>query len=237
MTKAGQSTSARLRILVRRSRETNDHEVRLFGDDVDLLPRFGQQDSLGLDPDDILLSPCRLIPSEGSFDTVVGRCSCGCVGCGDVVVGIAADQGHILWNARGLEGCFEADQYHTEVARALSDHSWETPERAAGRLVRERIDRERLALHGMTFSWASGRAAANQFVVALNLEPGPFQVLVSFPTGACLEPDALSHRIVQALSAHPDQWASVQWLPQQSGLLVPGIAGPGWHPWADPNQA
>src|SRR6266702_3634225 len=51
----------RLRISVQPSPETNDHEVLLMGDDQDLVARFGDG-SIGLDPDNVLTSPCPLIP-------------------------------------------------------------------------------------------------------------------------------------------------------------------------------
>ena len=50
-----------LRISVRPSPETNDHEVLLRSEEGDLLERFG--DGIGLDPDDILVEPCPLLPS------------------------------------------------------------------------------------------------------------------------------------------------------------------------------
>jgi hypothetical protein len=44
------------RIDIRPSPETNDHEVRLFGDGDDIIARFWN-DMMGLDPDNILVAP------------------------------------------------------------------------------------------------------------------------------------------------------------------------------------
>ena len=42
--------------------------------------------------------------------------------------------------------CFLAAQYDAEVDRALQDHSWETQERKAARLIYQAVDRGALAL-------------------------------------------------------------------------------------------
>jgi hypothetical protein len=64
-----------LRVRVRPSPETNDHEVLLLGDDENLVDRFGAG-SIGLGPDDILVEPCPLIVEEAR-ECLIGRCDCG----------------------------------------------------------------------------------------------------------------------------------------------------------------
>jgi hypothetical protein len=162
-----------LRIEVRASPETNDHEVRLLADGKSLVDRFSSG-LIGLDPDDLLTDPSPLRAESSSRAVIIGRCSCGIVGCGSVEVEIRRD--HFIWMAMdsSQQVCFLAGQYDTEVERALQDHSWETPERTAARLISQAVDRDLLARLGFVFSWASGRCRNGMMTAALVLTPGPF---------------------------------------------------------------
>src|SRR5215472_18585129 len=121
-----------LRIEVRPSQETNDHEVCLLGDGESLVDRFSNG-LIGLDPDDLLIDPCPLRAENVPRRVTVGRCSCGIVGCGSVEVEIRRDHDEVIWT--GLNSSqrvyFLAVQYDAEVERAFRDHTWETPERTA----------------------------------------------------------------------------------------------------------
>jgi hypothetical protein len=219
----------RLRITVRESPSTGDHEVCLFGDDDDLVDIFGDK-SIGLDPGDLLSTPCSLVADTTPREVRIARCDCGVVGCGDVFVSVVADSEIVTWT--GLFGSsairtFDASAYHTEVTRALSDHSWETPDRTTARLVSESVDREALSRFGLQFLWASGRAEARLFTAALLLEPGPYQLLVHVPPQD-LPPERLAASIVNLLRASPETWPHVEWLPQSRGLPAPHLTGPGW---------
>ena len=220
----------RLRILVRPSPETNDHEVRLLGDDQDLIARFGDG-SIGLDPDDILTEPCPLI-AKGSHECLIGRCDCGVIGCGDIRVRIDIDGDVASWSAihsRRAPVYFDLQPYVTEVERALTDHSWETPERTVSRLIAIGVDRERLARSGLKFSWASGRAAPGLMTVSLWHEPGPYQLLVRAPWNESDPPAATADATIRALARAPSAWADVIWFPQAKDLSAPTIAGSGWR--------
>ena len=221
-----------LRVSVRASPETNDHEVCLFGDGQDLVDRFGDK-SIGLDPDDILNTPCPLDASELERECVIGRCDCGVLGCGDVRVRIRIQGELVVWSPSwGPRDpvCFAANQYRAEIERALADHTWETPERTASRLIACRIDREKLAAHGFKFCNASGRSQPGSMTVALWLEPGPYQVLVRSWSGP-VDLHLLADSVVALLARPPALWPDVQWLPQAKGLGAPTVAGPGWRPW------
>jgi hypothetical protein len=138
---------------------------------------------IGLDPDDLLTDPCPPRAENSSRPVIIGRCSCGIVGCGSVEVEIRRDQDHVMWVSMdsSQQVCFLAAQYDAEVDRALQDHSWETPERKAARLISQAVDRGALALRDLVFSWASGRCRDGMMTAALVLAPGPYQVLINVP--------------------------------------------------------
>jgi hypothetical protein len=70
---------------------------------------------------------------------------------------------------------FVAQTYDAEIQRALNDHSWETPDRTAARLVASLVNRDALARNQLSFSWASGRTRPGMLSVALmhEAESGP----------------------------------------------------------------
>jgi hypothetical protein len=219
----------RLKILVRQSHRTNDHEVVLLGDDQDLVARFDAT-AMGLDPDDLLVEPCPLVSRETS-ECLVGRCNCGVLGCGDARVRIAVNNDVVSWSAvyaRQTPVYFDLEPYQKEIARALSDHSWETPDRAVARLVARGVDRELLARSGLNFAWASGRSARGRMTVSLLLEPGPYQLLVHTPWTEGDPPPQTAATVIGMLAQAPSSWAEVVWFPQAQGLPVPEIAGSGW---------
>ena len=219
-----------LRIQVRPSPETNDHEVLLFGDDQNLVERFGDK-SIGLDPDEILVQPCPLLLA-GAHDCLIGRCDCGVIGCGDVRVEVSVGEELVRWAA--ADGprepvLFDLQTYTSEVLRALNDQSWETPERTASRLIREAVDRELLRRLGFKFSWASGRADPHMMTVALWLEPGPYQVLVRVPWCETDSAGVTAAAVVGLLMQPPSCWSDVVWFPQRADLGPPALAGVGWR--------
>jgi hypothetical protein len=201
-----------------------------MGDDQNLVERFGDS-SIGLDPSDILVDPSLLLPPD-SAECPIGRCDCGVIGYGDVRVRIELDQHVIRWSA--IHGprtpvCFAIESYRDEVRRALSDRTWETPERTAARVVSEQVDREALARLGLEFSWASGRVEEGVMTVALWLRPGPYQLLVHSPWFQSAGPAVNAAAVVDTLSRSPSSWGNVVWLPQAEGLTRPSIAGFGWR--------
>src|SRR5262245_34149945 len=88
-----------LRLEVQPSPETNDFEVRLFGDGADLIERYWS-DMMGLDPDDILVEPCPLSGNNASDPVTIVRCSCGVIGCDSVEIMIQRSEDRVAWLTR-----------------------------------------------------------------------------------------------------------------------------------------
>jgi hypothetical protein len=217
-----------LRIEVRPSPGTNDHEVQLLADGKSLIDRFSSG-LIGLDPDDLLTDPCPLRAENSSRPVILGRCSCGIVGCGSVEVEIQRDHDHIIWMSMdsSQQVCFLAAQYDTEIDRALRDYSWETPERTAARLISQAVDSGALARRGFVFSWASGRCRDGMMTAALVLTPGPYQVLINIPwNGEDIE--SIVGQLSLILGRPPEMWPNVECNAQVKGLGPPPITGPGW---------
>ena len=216
-----------LRISVQPSPSSNDHEVMLWVENDNLLSRF-DGDAMGLDPDDILVTPCPLLPSDRPRTVLIGRCDCGVIGCGDAEVTIARDGDVVSWttDVRTIGVRFDAAQYIGEIERALADRSWETPERTAAWLIAASIDRAHLARAGLTFTWASGRARSHVMTVALTASG--YQILVRVPWRD-EPPHVIAEMCSQLLGTDPRTWPDVQWFPQAPGLEVPAMAGDGWR--------
>jgi len=216
------------RIIVRPSPETNDHEVCLLADDANLVDQFADG-LMGLDPDDLLIEPCVLRADSSSRVALIGRCSCGIVGCGSVEVKIQKDGERVIWTAidssRNIQ--FEATQYKAEVERALHDHSWETPRRTAARLISQAVDRKSLARRGFEFTWASGRCKDGMMTVSLVLRPGPYQILVELAWNG-EDIDSICSQFKSILSQPPETWPIVLCIPQERGLASPSFVGPIW---------
>lgn len=217
-----------LRISVRPSPATGDHEVCLRTGSDDLISCSGDG-LIGMDPDDLLIAPSPLLPSASAVETTIGRCDCGIVDCGSVAVTILRAANIVSWTTqrRWVGVSFDAEQYEAEVGRAVRDHSWETPDRTAARLIRTGIVGASLSQHGLRFCWASGRVAASTMTIALEYTPGPTQVLlhVDWPDG---DPRSIADRCLQLLSEAPPTWPNVRWIPQGHDLGKPRIAGSGW---------
>ena len=212
-----------LRITVRPSPETNDHEVCLTAEGESLIGHFSDG-LIGMDPDDLLSDPCPLRAEDSSRRVVIGRCSCGIVGCGSVEIEIRRDHDEVIWMAgdSSRQVRFRAAQYDAEVERALLDHTWETPDRTAARLIALAVDRTALRQKGFELSWVSGRCRDGMMKAALILTPGPYQVLVGVPwNGKDIE--VIVERFKRVLSESPEKWPNVQCNPQAGGLGPPPI--------------
>jgi hypothetical protein len=194
----------RFRIEVRPSRATNDHEVRLFGDDVDLLSRL--LENLGMDPDDILGETSPLRASDVPHRATVARCDCGEVGCGSAEVEIVRRGDLVVWTPDARDPySFSAAAYDAELERAIHDTSWETPDRTAARLCALGVNRRRLAESGLRFSWASGRVRPGSFTVSLQRDPDSHQVLVHLPWRD-ESPQEIADAMNDLLSRPPGEW-------------------------------
>ena len=214
-----------LRIGVRPSPETNDHEVCLLGDGESLVDRFSNG-LIGLDPDDLLIDPCPLRAENVPRRVTVGRCSCGIVGCGSVEVEVRRDHDEVIWTGvnSSQRVYFLAVQYDAEIERALRDHTWETPERTASRLISQTVDRTVLVRRGLEFSWASGRCRDGMMTASLVLTPGPYQVLINVQWDGKNIEGIVAH-FSRILSQPPETWPNVECNPQVRGLGPPSIKG------------
>lgn len=161
----------KFRIEVRASPATKDHEVLFFADDIDLIQLFAHQ-KMGLDPNEVLVEPCSLRALDSAHMATIARCGCGVVGCSSKQVQIHHEGGIVWWTEvyANLTVEFEASQYNLEIERALNDHSWETPERTASRLIAAAIDKGILKSHGFTFLWASVGFREGMMTATLELE-------------------------------------------------------------------
>ncbi|MEV0714288.1 hypothetical protein [Asanoa sp. NPDC050611] len=128
--------------------------------------------------------------------------------------------------ARGVS--FPAADYDAEVARVALDHSWETPERTAGRLVLTALDRDRLAAHGLRPSWVGNHHRdPEQFRVVLTIGDD-YQIFVSAPWRG-RSPEDLSDRVSAELARPPREWQAT-WHAIPSTLHEPpSIAGRRWR--------
>ena len=225
------------RIVVSPAPESNDHQVRYLLSGKDLIAGLWG-DMLGLDPDEVLMQPCPLLPSTARGPVTVARCSCGVTGCGSEEVSLHEANDVVRWMSKGKSLLsVDAGDYRREVIRALADFSWETPDRTASRLFKARFDPTRLEQAGLTLEWASGRVRRGKFTSSLRLrENGLYQVLVSIPWRKLglrrhsAPPDVVANDLVAELSKSPDLWGDVEWSPMEQGLGPPGCAGPRWRP-------
>lgn len=218
-----------LKVLV--SPETNDHQVRFFGDGSDVIQTLRADGMLGLDPDDVLRDPPPLLPGDGATPVPIARCGCGEVGCDSIEVVIRRSGDVVVWEVQQRSLSFPAAQYESELRRATLDKSWETPERTAARLLAERMDKDVLAQRGLTFQWASGRHTEGEFTVSLLLRPGPYQLLVPVHWETGEAPELIAQRAADLLRRDPHAWRAVRYLPQAQGLGRPEVAGAGWVSW------
>lgn len=128
--------------------ESNDHQVRILIDDVDWL---GEE--LGIDPPEFFKQTNFLTDGE----LLIGRCSCGVVGCGDVIVNVTSDEETVNWiTADEQKLAFDKEEYSRTIETARTDFSWEDLNRKVERHVSELF--KNTSIFGMlTFDWASCR--------------------------------------------------------------------------------
>lgn len=216
-----------LALRIRPSPGTNDHEVCILGDGEDLLARYWNE-TMGLDPDDLLIEPSLLRATPEPHSATIARCKCGVIECGSEAVEVRLDGEMVSWTSGDRTFLFPAGQYEAEVRRAERDTSWETPDRSAARLVRDAVDRAALSRHGLRFQWASGRVEPGKFTVSLVLEPGPYQVLVAVPVDQQV-PEEVASASLEELRRDPRSWKDVRYSPQEPDLGPPDLAGDGWR--------
>lgn len=128
---------------------SNDHQVRILVDGEDWLGAS----VLGIDPPEFFTQAAL----TGGGQLLVGRCDCGCVGCGDVTVQVVRCHEEVGWfNTQNPSLKFSATQYDATVDWAKNDTAWETPNRTAERLS-ARVLSGLVLSDGFAFQWASTR--------------------------------------------------------------------------------
>jgi hypothetical protein len=188
---------------------------------------------LGMDPYDLIVPTNRLLATPEPRTVPIARCSCGVYGCGSTDVVIVSDGDRVYWDwllevpmARGVS--FAADQYTAEVERLAGDHSWETAERTAGRLILTRLDREGLLTNGLTVSWvANDHRDPRLFRVALQWGDD-YQVFIDTPWRD-RSAGELADEVCEILGRGPGKWRA-SWHAMKPSLTgPPAIARRSWR--------
>lgn len=165
------------------SPDSNDHEVRLIVDGVDILG----DTRLGLDPLDFM----RFVRSDASGDVLVGRCACGCIGCDDVTAKVKFDDLTVQWHLLGHTYYFECNAYKDTLSEVVADHSWEDVGRRVERLITEHVEADQRWRDGQSnFDWVSTRCSSHQLTYSFTRNGE--QIIFSTGWDGRTEQDALT---------------------------------------------
>lgn len=205
-----------IRFLVVPSPDTNDHEVKIFIDGEEFIRRHWPH-MMGMDPDD-LLSYRHLSARDEPHEATVVRCGCGVVGCGSASVRISGQRGRVIWDDwQGDPGeppaetlIFDRDQYMKAVKHAIEDHSWETSDRTAARILASIVDHSTLAENNLEYQWASGRIRHATLTVSLGGPDGCHQILVHLNWKE-QSADEIAREAARLLKTDPSQWLDIVW--------------------------
>ena len=219
-----------IRFMVVPSPDTNDHEVKVFIDGEEFISRLWPN-MMGMDPDQVL-SYRHLSAQDEPHETTVLRCGCGQVGCGSASVRISAQGDHVIWdNWRGDTGgrpsktlTFDRNQYMKAVKDAIEDHSWETPDRTAARILASIVDHSTLAENNLKYQWATGRIRDATLTVSLSGPEGCHQILVHFDWKN-QSAEEIAREAARLLNTDPNQWPAIVWYGEDCN---PPFKGPAW---------
>jgi hypothetical protein len=160
----------KLKIECTASPETNDHKASIIIDGNDWLG----EEYMGLDPP-------RLFKQESLLaggNTLIGRCNCGCEGCGDYFVEVEISVDKVQWKSiNGPILSFDRTEYENEINFKRNDNSWEDKNRTAERFVDSIFDSIVLA-DGYKYDWASARIGKGK--ISLSFSKGAQQKLIDF---------------------------------------------------------
>jgi hypothetical protein len=210
--------------------EVTGYQLLVFVDEVEMTSKGA---GMGMDPFDVLVPDNQLIATEDARRVPIARCQCGEYGCGSTDVNIVRDGDVVHWDwlidvpmRHGVT--FKADQYDAEVTRIGSDHSWERPQDTTARLVLERADRDTLATHGLSISWAAADYRdLSKFVVSFRTSDTRFQVFLRVnSTGK--SPDVVAADVLALLEKSPSKWTETYHSIQPKVTSRPTIAGWRW---------
>jgi hypothetical protein len=156
-----------LSFVYRPSPDTNDHQIVVVIDGHERI----DDDFLGLDPPGFFVQPA--LTTQGRL--LIGRCTCGCIGCADVDVEVQRADDVVTWiEAAGRRLRFDAEAYDRVIAAARADTSWEDVNRTAERLV-DCVLKGMTLNEEFTFQWSSARMNNGQIVLSFD---GPKQKLI-----------------------------------------------------------
>jgi hypothetical protein len=219
-----------LRFQVIPAPESNDHQVRIWIDGKDLIASYAPE-MLGMDPDD-LLDYDVLAPRDMPHEETIARCGCGEVGCGHASVTISLDGNRVVWDSWGGDltsrnpGAlkFSKDKYLNVLNNALADHTWETAERTAARILKSLVNRDALFVDKLKYQWASGRVNDGEFTISLQGPLESHQILLHVPWRD-ESPQEIAEKAAILLASDPRQWRFVSWYGANKN---PPFKGPGW---------
>jgi hypothetical protein len=207
-----------------------DFQVQVFVNGVEMTAAGA---GLGMDPYDLLVPDNRLVAASEPRTVPIARCECGVYGCAATDVTISRDTDRVCWQwlvevPMSRAACFAAVDYDAEVARVAADHSWETPDRTAGRLVLANADRQRLHGHGLKLSWVGNHHRDPGYFRTALQDGGDYQIFVDVPW-LDRGPGELAGEVCAMLARHPHQWPAT-WHPIEPTLTgPPDIAGRSWQ--------
>jgi hypothetical protein len=144
------------------------YEVLVFVNETEMTAAGA---GMGMDPYDVFVPNNRLAATTQSRRVPIARCECGVYGCGATDVSVLRDGDLVHWEApMNREVTFSATEYDAEVSRLAADQSWESPDRAAGRMILTDVDRTALARYDLRVSWvANDHRDASRFCVCPQL--------------------------------------------------------------------
>lgn len=150
--------------------DDNTHEVRLIVDGADWIG----EDRLGLDPPDLVGELTRTDRDR----VIVGRCTCGVIGCDDLVVKVVRTADAVEWSCPDRSTiAFDVDRFDDLVGALAGDRSWEplgrTVERELGAMFSGKVTDD-----GYAFDWSSTRFRPG--VVVMSVTKGGQQKLLEF---------------------------------------------------------
>lgn len=191
------------------SPDSNDHQVRIIIDGVDMLWKHAP-DMLGVDPEDILKLDL-LASRKDSHEEIIARCACGVIGCGNATVQISQEADAVIWDKWGGDLyhrnpgtlTFRKNQYDEAVRTVLNDHSWEPPDRTAARLLRSEVNHEFLANYGLEYEWSSGRVKESSFTISLLSRTGQVLLNLSWQGES---PEEIAKKAAELLMTDPQGW-------------------------------
>jgi hypothetical protein len=167
--------------------ESNDHEACIIIDGNDWLGN----DYMGIDPPRLFSQKSLLAGGK----TIIGRCTCGCEGCDDVVIDIIVSNDNVLWESnKGYKLEFNKDEYLKEITNKKQDYSWESIERTAERLVDAIFNGVKLSDDSL-FDWSSARI--KKCIISLSFIDGSKQKIVEFSWNGIDPMDAKNKAVIE----------------------------------------